>query len=113
MVIIYWKLQSLDLWVLCGSWNRDQFTLWTFSGPIIASSFNVNELYAMVVRCRELVRLGAIGATVEGDFFFLLYNGKHGHSYPCHLFGCAEVKAIVRFHLIKLSVRRTCSGPVR
>lgn len=97
MVIICKKLQALDSGVLFGSWNHDGFTIWTFSGPITASSFNVNELYDYACRMQGTLTIGGYWHHCGGGLILYYTKGRHGHSYPCHLFGCVEVVAILDF----------------
>ena len=41
----------------------------SFSGPVESSDTNEAEVFALLISCRELSRLGGVNATIEGDSF--------------------------------------------
>ena len=48
-------------------WNGN--VIRNFSGPVVSTDANEAEVFALLIRCRELERIGCSHPIIEGDSF--------------------------------------------
>ena len=56
-----------------------------YSGPVDSMNANAAEVYAMLIGCHELLRLGSSNAIIEGDSYLAIQWGPGKASYPWRL----------------------------
>ena len=66
---------------------RDSFgnVVRRFCGPMDTSDANEVEMYALLIGCRELLKLGGLAAIVDGDSFSAIQWGSRKTSCPWRL----------------------------
>lgn len=71
---------------------RDTFShiLCTLSGLVECDDANGAEVFAMIMGCRELRKMEAINAIVEGDSFSAIQRGSENSTWPWRLMDWVE-----------------------
>lgn len=81
MVFFY---EVLGIGCVIRYWNKN--VVKTFFGPVDSLDVNEVEVFALLIGCCELVRIGLSRPIIEGDFFFFATQwGSSKGIYLCEI----------------------------